>query len=631
MWYPTMKRPKQHQIEEKAYDQFKSCLPIYWVVRNQTHDYGIDREVEIFNQNANGEAVSTGYIFKAQVKGTEDANASKKGDLIKFQLEVDRTNYLCNDIDVPVFFILADVKSSKTWWYPIQLDRDLKQKLVVANKEEQKTITLNIPTQNILPDTLKSLVATLDDIKMSHACDSFVELPQRNFDNLSLSLDEIAKLEKEFTDKVFVAKITKLWQSRNYEGLEKTSRDALSNVSSSTATKVSAILCIENACENKIKESPILQAQRDKLYFKTAVAIKEITKDENKSWRLFSAIIWRAALLQIASSDDFALYLNNKMRKGEKGADGTDETDGFNYICDVTLLVARQHALKKVFRAYNQCLRLITMALNLEEYWMIPQVTLRVARALPSVFIHLWGEQLEETATLLRDHFNNVLRKTVAISFALGMWDDAAQLVYAAFTLNSQKDKKQYQDTHDWAIKTLGTIPDESRRKVWIDHLNDTCKMYDPERNKIEIEEPDIPMEEEYQIYIQTAQAMGINLDDSNDRIAQIVNIGLRDYNPERVLKNCKHLFVYIGHYGIPAEMLKLYTAGSKYLRCLKKDVAMGGQSLDVIYDLMKQEHCKGCEYVDPWPNDWKWTRSWQNTESEKETHKKFRERLNRF
>ena len=623
-----MKRPKQHQIEEKAYDQFKNCLPIYWVVRNQTHDYGVDREVEIFSQNANSEAVSTGYIFKAQVKGTEDAKASKKGDLIKFQLKVDRTSYLCNEVDVPVFFILADVKSNKTWWYPIQLDKDLKQRILAANKKEQKTITLNIPTQNILPDTLKSLVATLDDIKMSHACDSFVELPQRNFDNLSLSLDEIAELEKKFTDKVFITKITKLWQNRNYEGLEKASRDALSNMSSSTATKVSATLCIEKSYENKMKGSPTLQAQLDKLYFRTAVAIKDITKDENKSWRLCSAIVWRAALLRIASSDDFALYINNKIREGEKSA---DSADGFSYICNVTLLFARQQALKKVLRLYNQCLRLIALALNLEEYWMIPQVTLRVAQALPPVFIHLWEEQLEETATLLRDHFNNVLRKTVTISFALGRFDDAAQLVYVAFTLNSQKNKEQYQETYDWATNTLNRIPDESRRKVWLDCLDDMCQTFNPEKNKIEYEESDTPTEEEYQMYVQMAQAMGINLGDPNDEIAQIVNIGLRDFNPERVLKNCKNLFVYIGHYGIPAEMLKLYTAGSKYLRCLKKDVVVGGQSLDVIYNCMKQEHCTSCEYVEPWPNDWKWTRSWQKTESEKETHKKLRERLNRF
>jgi hypothetical protein len=619
-----MKRPKQHQIEEKAYDQFKASLPNYWIVRSQTHDYGIDREVEIFSQNKCDEAISTGYIFKTQVKGTENAKISKDGDLIKFRLEIDRANYLCNEISIPVFFVLADVKKDKTWWYAIQLDKDLKQRLNIANKEKKKRILLNIPTKNILPASLELLITTLDDIKMSYACHSFVTLPQSNFDNLSLSLDEIVDLEKKFIDKIFVTKITKLWESKDYDGIEKVSKDAL-NTNSSTATKVSAILCMESVQVNKNKETPALQVQLDKIYLNTAAEIKKITKDEKKIWKMYSAIVWRAALLRIACSDDFALHINNKIHKAENGSDGLD------FICRMTLGIARQQALKRVLRIYNQCCRLTTLVLNSGEYWMLPQVILRIAHALPPVFIHLWDEKLEETAVLFQNHFTDILRKTVGISFALKRWDDVAQLLFAAFALNSQKNQTQYNTTYNWAVKTLNEIPDKSRQKEWLDFLNNRCQVFNPEKNNIEFEKSDTPTEEEYQIYIQMAHAMGINLDNPTDRIAQIVRIGLQDLNPERVLKRCKHLFVYIGHYGIPAEMLKLYTAGSKYLRCLKKDVAIGGHSLDSIYNSIQEEYCSKCKDIDPWPTNWKWTRTWQNIESEKETHKKFKEKINNF
>ena len=622
-----MKRPKQHQIEEEGYEQFKACLPRHWVVRSQTHDYGIDREVEIFNQDANGDAISTGCIFKVQVKGTEDADVSKKGDVVRFKLEVPRTSYLCNEINVPTFFVLADVKSQKTWWYAIQIDKYLEKRLNDAIAKKQKKITLYIPSSNVLPSTLESLISKLDDIRMSHACESLAELPQENFDNLSFEVDEIEELERKFADKAFIAKITKLWKQKNrdYAALEKVSRDALSNVNNSAATKVSAVLNIEKALEDKVKGSPILQAQLDKIYFETAVAIKELTRNESKSWRLYSLLFWRSALLRIASADDFALFTNHKIHRSDDGSDGLD------FICNFTLGIARHKTFKKVIRIYNQCIRLFSFALNSSEYWMIPQVILRVAQSLPPVFIHLWGEGLEETAALFRDHFNEILKKTASITFALEKWDDLALLVFSAFTLNSQKNQEQYQETYDWALATLNSIPDESRRKEWLNCLQDMTQTFDPMKNKIEFEEPDAPIEEEYQIYIQMAQAMGINLDDPNDRIAQIVNIGLKDLNPERVLKNCKHLFVYVGHYGIPAQMLKLYTAGSKYLRCTKKDVAIGGQSLDGIYDSLKREHCSKCKDADPWSEGWKWTRSWQNKESEKEIHKQFEERKNSF
>ena len=259
---------------------------------------------------------------------------------------------------------------------------------------------------------------------------------------------------------------------------------------------------------------------------------------------------------------------------------------------------------------------------------MMPQVVLRVAQALPPFFIHLWEEGIEETANAFRDSVKMLINQAVSISFAMNNWDDMAQLVYASFTVNSLSNIKHYRETYDWARTTLNTIPDEGRRKVWLECLENQSQTFDPSKRIQEIQEPDVPIEEEYQIYIQMAQAMGINLDDPNDQIAQIIRIGLRDFNPERVLKNCRHLFVYVGHYGIPAQMLGLNTAGSKYLRCLKKDIAICGLSLDGIWETMSQQNCSKCENREPWPEDWKWTRSWQTKEGEKDIHREFEKRL---
>lgn len=57
-------RPKSHVIEDKAYMQFESSLPESWSLRRQDKDIGIDREVEIFENEK-----STGIIFKVQIIG----------------------------------------------------------------------------------------------------------------------------------------------------------------------------------------------------------------------------------------------------------------------------------------------------------------------------------------------------------------------------------------------------------------------------------------------------------------------------------------------------------------------------------------------------------------------------------
>ncbi len=61
-----MKRPRQHIIETISKKAFEEIIPDEWVYRELTPDYGIDYQVEIFN---NEEA--TGKSFFVQLKGTD--------------------------------------------------------------------------------------------------------------------------------------------------------------------------------------------------------------------------------------------------------------------------------------------------------------------------------------------------------------------------------------------------------------------------------------------------------------------------------------------------------------------------------------------------------------------------------
>ena len=45
------KRPKQHQVEDLSINALKSVLPREWVYREKDKDYGIDGEIEIFDEN----------------------------------------------------------------------------------------------------------------------------------------------------------------------------------------------------------------------------------------------------------------------------------------------------------------------------------------------------------------------------------------------------------------------------------------------------------------------------------------------------------------------------------------------------------------------------------------------------
>lgn len=61
------KRHRSHQLESESRVAFRSLLPSTWVVRDLDQDYGIDAQVEIFDES--GEA--TGLTFLVQLKATD--------------------------------------------------------------------------------------------------------------------------------------------------------------------------------------------------------------------------------------------------------------------------------------------------------------------------------------------------------------------------------------------------------------------------------------------------------------------------------------------------------------------------------------------------------------------------------
>lgn len=73
-------RPRQHQLADESRKAFEAVLPKAWVFRPENPDYGIDGEVEVFDDNGN----TTGHRFYVQLKGTDAADeASAKSVVLR--------------------------------------------------------------------------------------------------------------------------------------------------------------------------------------------------------------------------------------------------------------------------------------------------------------------------------------------------------------------------------------------------------------------------------------------------------------------------------------------------------------------------------------------------------------------
>lgn len=101
-----MKRNRQHIIEDESETILKSLIPSEWVLRKLTPDYGIDYNVEIFENNE-----STGVHFFVQLKGTDKKSSDGS---ISFQLDKKYIDYF-GKVSIPILFVYISIKSNIAW------------------------------------------------------------------------------------------------------------------------------------------------------------------------------------------------------------------------------------------------------------------------------------------------------------------------------------------------------------------------------------------------------------------------------------------------------------------------------------------------------------------------------------
>ena len=100
-------RPRSHQLEEESIYNLGIVLPKNWLMSRSDKDYGIDGQIEIFNENNE----STGLIFFFQLKATDS-------HLIKtIQNYRIKTNTILYYLDLPIPVLLLRYSSYQKQFY----------------------------------------------------------------------------------------------------------------------------------------------------------------------------------------------------------------------------------------------------------------------------------------------------------------------------------------------------------------------------------------------------------------------------------------------------------------------------------------------------------------------------------
>lgn len=129
------KRPKQHQAEDLSIIAFQKLLPREWVYREKDKDYGVDGEVEIFEDDG----TATGVVFYVQLKAT-DSQDEKTQKRVK--LKNSAINYY-KALELPTLIIRYIIETEEIYFkWAHSIDR-------YKHKKSEETFSFVVTDDNL--------------------------------------------------------------------------------------------------------------------------------------------------------------------------------------------------------------------------------------------------------------------------------------------------------------------------------------------------------------------------------------------------------------------------------------------------------------------------------------------------
>ncbi len=592
---------------------FEGLLPPSWAFRSQEdqEDYGIDGEIEI----TTSEDKATGFIFKVQLKGTEHPSYDGDGQLVYSECSVERFSYYVNRLKTPIVFVVCDVLAKRCFWTRVQGQPQVEAALKAALEKEQQTFTLKFPSTRTFEATevceaaVLEAVASANDILTLRALKA---LPSNVVGKHLADDPDLAATESKFRLFAGMASteaIAALIRSGDIEGaLRKAKAHFESNVEEPAVRIQVGVLFAHSFAlrerRGKAGDAAFVGARFRLGVTDAMLRICRLPKCDPRL-RLYVRAYARCSRLQVNARVMLALAVseNVQRRQGET-------------IAGPITTIQRIQVTALVTRDFQRVQALLGEALKRKHYSLIPYIVddwLEVS--LP--FLHaLRLAQQKEMAAACVEALWQAVPPSIEVAKVLFESDVAHGLVrmmgLKVVGLAANDPAKAEEFISKFEHEIAGNKPIAGSDEI-IRTMRELLAGATAEAKQ----KPSMADARAY--FEQQAAALGIDLDDPNDRIAEVVRIGLEDLDPTRVARNCRHIHLRPEARGIPAEMLGLLTAGFKSIICLKHGHSMQGLKLDELYELFSRRmpwdkdeiRCENCPDRNPHPAEWNWSEEW--------------------
>lgn len=130
--------------------------------REQQKDYGVDCELELFEENPNkpGFKKTTGNIFKGQIKGMDDVTKKTLscGQKIAKSFDIADLFYWYNQMTIPVVIFLVDIETEEVFWTEFFYSKQLRDAYHKAVENNQKQLTIHFSTTDTLSKNFGGMI-----------------------------------------------------------------------------------------------------------------------------------------------------------------------------------------------------------------------------------------------------------------------------------------------------------------------------------------------------------------------------------------------------------------------------------------------------------------------------------------
>jgi hypothetical protein len=572
-----------------------------WAVREiqQDTDVGIDFEIEVF-ENFNW----TGILFKVQLKSSAQTDYLDKNTVIREHVKRKHLAYYCKELSDPVILIHADVKTKRTFWLAPQLLHFPDAWL--DGSDSGRRAGLTVLTQNELPFTINDLIRTIGQIKLVIGTRAVLEAPTPQF--LKVIKDQVDENKlianfREKSDALKLSQIQQLYRQHKFgEALARISKIE-NDPDCSVANRFWAILEKERIEHRVAAESGSTpQGALPDIHIRCARELQQLTKTGPTALKFSALILRKASELDQLTHQAVGLAMNYRNLVANHSPYWAFHAH-----------IERLGLERKVWRKFNQCLRLARYATNSPHRYAVAHALSRIPQGISMYLLSLDLDNREEMAN-----------KIAALAFQvceLAAWiaerendGDTITLVASGAVLLSSGNRGKYAE---WAKRIVTRIGDAPLRADAIAMVERQIRRRNGEKIPGDLwKEPTAE-----QIYTNMAIGMGIKMADRNDALAQLVRIGISDADPTRVFKTCKYIFVSLASMQANERyLLERLGApvGPKVIHCEKYRYGLSGKSLDEAYGEFAEKHCSGCKGRELRPEEWKYSSEWHDKESQR-------------